>query len=283
MRIGESIARGIFFLCASSSILILLTLLYFLWVSGGSAISNWIIHGFGWIWAPEEQQYGIIPLIYSTLYVALGATIFASVIGILSGIYLAEYADQRLRNAVKPGLEMLSGVPSIVLGLFGSIIITALIYDVTGTSYSYIVVWITLGILIMPTITSLTEDSIRAVPSGYKEASYALGASRWQTTYRVVVPSARSGIINAFLLTFGRGMGEVMVVYFTAGNVLPQISLDPFRMTSTIPIYISTYVGEGSSVPGQYQALNGMGLLLMAIVGIINVVIYFTSRRAGIQ
>lgn len=220
-------------------------------------------------WYPTSTpspQFGLLPLLLGTLWVSIGAILLALPFGLAVAIYLAEIADERIRRILKPMIELLAGIPSVVYGFFGLIIIVPLIrnffgLDVGETALSGSIV---LAIMALPTIISVAEDAIRTTPVAMKESSLALGATHWQTIYRVVIPYASSGIMAAIVLGIGRAIGETMAVLMVTGNaaVIPTKFTEPVR---TIPATIAAELGEASIGGMQYQALFLLGAILFVI------------------
>jgi phosphate transport system permease protein len=245
-----------------------LSLLY----EGFPVISDWFLYGLGMSWAPTNGSYGAIVLIFLTFYAGIGCTAVATLIGIPTAIYLAEFADNRLRNIVKPSLEVLTGVPSVIFGLVGLAIIASAISTTAGpgTGYGMLPVWIVVGIMSLPTVASISEDAIKAVPKELREASLGLGATRWQTMTKVLIPVAKPGILAAILLGMGTAIGETMAVYFLIGNVSPTLTLDVIRSNNLIPNIIAS--GALADFP-YYPPLYALGFILFFIIGALNLII----------
>lgn len=225
-------------------------------------------------WRPEahgEPSYGIASLVISTLMVTFGAMIIAVPFGIASAAYLAEVASPWEREVIKPAVEILAGIPSVVIGFLGIIILGPLISEVFNVSSGLNAVngSILLGIMALPTIISLSEDAITAVPNQHRSASLALGASRWQTLIRMILPAARSGIFASIMLGMGRAIGETMTVLMATGNApaLPSSFFDSVRtMSATIAIELGE-VAQGST---HYYALFAVGFVLFAMTFAVN-------------
>ena len=235
-------------------------------------------------WFPTAQpvaQFGILPLILGTLWVSILAIIIALPLGLATSIYLAEIAHPRMAKLLKPVIELLSGIPSVVYGFFGLIVIVPYVQKIfnipvgeTGLSGS-----IVLAIMALPTIITVSEDAIRNTPRAMKEASLALGATHWQTIYKVIIPYSASGISAAAILGIGRAMGETMAVLMVTGNaaVMPHSILEPLR---TIPATIAAELGEAPHGGLHYQALFALGCVLFVMTLVINLIVdYISSRR----
>jgi phosphate transport system permease protein len=233
-------------------------------------------------WFPTTRpavQMGALPLILGTLWVSLFAIIIALPIGLATAIYLAEVADKRMRDIIKPAVELLAGIPSVVYGFFGLIVIVPMIQQwfnlpvgETGLAGS-----IVLAIMALPTIITLSEDAMRNTPRAMKEASLALGATHWQTISRVVLPNSISGISAAAILGMGRAIGETMAVLMVTGNaaVIPTTLLQPVR---TIPATIAAELGEVPQNGIHFKALFALGCILFIITLLINIWVDYKSR-----
>ena len=237
-------------------------------------------------WYPTSQptaQLGVKPLILGTLWVSLGAILIALPLGLAAAVYMSEIADNRIRRIMKPLIELLAGIPSVVYGFFGLVVIVPLIQKIfnlpvgeTGLAGSII-----LGIMALPTIITISEDAMRNTPRAMKEASLALGASKWQTIYKIVIPYSISGISAAAILGIGRAIGETMAVLMVTGNaaVMPHSILEPMR---TIPATIAAELGEAPDGGLHYKALFALGCILFVITLIINLTVEFvTNKKKG--
>jgi len=230
--------------------------------------------------ATPSAQYGLLPLLLGTLWVSLGAILISLPFGIAVAVYLGEIATMRVRNILKPLIELLAGIPSVVYGFFGLVVIVPLLQEsfklpVGETALAGSIV---LAIMALPTIITVAEDAIRTAPRAMKEASLALGATHWQTIYRVIIPYSKSGITSAAVLGIGRAIGETMAVLMVTGNaaVIPHSFLEPVR---TIPATIAAELGEASVGSGHYQALFALGCILFLITLIISISIEFISSK----
>lgn len=230
----------------------------------------------GTVWNPTSYtvaRYGILSLITSTLMVTFGALTIAIPLGIATAAFISEVASPRLRELLKPTIEILAAIPSVVVGFLGIVLVNPLISKIFGISHGLNALngSILLAIMSLPTIISLSEDSLRAVPQSFKEASLALGANRWQTLVRVSIPSGLSGIIASVMLGMGRAIGETMTVLMATGNA-PALTfnfLDPIQtMTATIAIEL----GEVPYHTTHYYALFVIGLVLFLMTFLVNLV-----------
>lgn len=222
---------------------------------------------FGTVWRPGSNEYGILPMIVGSLAVTLGSLILAVPLGVACAILLAEVAPQRVRQILRPAIELLVGIPSVVYGLVGLVILVPLIRHIGGVGYSLAAGIIVLTVMILPTIVSISEDSIRAVPKSSKEGALALGATQWQTIWRVLLPSARSGIVASAVLAMGRAIGEAMAMLMVLGSVsvIPTSLLSP---ASTLSGTIAAEAGEASGT--HRSALFAVSIVLFLLIITIN-------------
>jgi phosphate transport system permease protein len=234
-------------------------------------------------WYPTASPvalYGVLPLILGTLWVTLGAIALALPIGLVTAIYMAEVAGNRFRNILKPVIELLSGIPSVVYGFFGLVVLVPFIQrtfnlPVGETALAGSVI---LAIMALPTIITITEDALRTTPVSLKEASLALGASKWQTITRVVIPHSKSGITAAAILGIGRAVGETMAVLMVTGNasVIPTSFLQPVR---TIPATIAAELGEAPFGSTHFKALFALGIILFIITFVFNSLVELVKAK----
>ncbi len=239
-------------------------------------------------WTPtiKPYSYGVLPLIAGTLMITIGSAVIAIPAGILSAVYLSEYASERTRNILKPMLEILAGIPTVVYGFFAFAYITPylkkLIPDIQA--YNALSASIVVGIMIIPIVASISEDAIRAVPKSLREAGYALGARKPRVILTIVIPSALSGIVASFILGISRAIGETMAVTIAAGRT-PRLAniLNPFDWTKSIETMTAAMVEIGmSDVSGQsvaYKSLFAIALTLFAITLLLNTVSYFVKMK----
>jgi len=270
----EKIIEKLLFISALSSILIVFFIIAFMLKESIPALALGWDFFFGMTWCPKHEQFGIFPIIVTTFVVGLGALAIAAGIGIPTAIYLAEFSPAWLRNVIKPSVEMLVGIPSIVLGFFGLMVFVTLIRDsLGGWGECVLAGWIILAIMTLPHVVSISEDSVRAVPKGYKEASLALGATHVQTIRRAILPNARSGILASLILGMGNAVGETMAVLMVIGN--PEIPWIPSSILESVRVLTSTIVLEYSYVVWgsmHQHALFAIGVVLFVIVAILNLV-----------
>jgi phosphate ABC transporter permease protein PstC len=228
-------------------------------------------------WAPTRGHFGIGAMIISSLLVTLGALVLGVPLGLACAIILAEFSPPRLKTILKPTLELLAGIPSVVYGFLGVIWLVPLIRDhLGGPGLSLLAGAVILGIMILPTVVSISIDALGAVPDLYRDGSMALGATQWQTVRRVVLPAASSGIVTAIILGMGRAVGETMAVIMVAGSALkiPTSILDPVRtLTSNIALELGYASGR------HREALFATGIVLFVIIMILNLSATLITRR----
>jgi phosphate transport system permease protein len=217
-------------------------------------------------WTPlfAVPRFGVLPLVTGTMLVSLIAMVVALPMGLLSAIYLSEYASAGVRRVVKPVLELLAGIPTVVYGYFALLFVTPLLQELIPTlsGFNALSPGIVMGIMILPLVSSLAEDAMRGVPRGLREGSYALGATKMQTSLRVVVPAAFSGITAAFILAVSRAIGETMIVAIAAGQQ-PRLTFDPTVPVETMTAYI-VQISLGDTPQGtlEYRTIFAVGMLL---------------------
>ncbi len=234
-------------------------------------------------WTPliDPRSYGVLPLLLGTFQVTLIACLFAFPIGIASAIYLSEYAPNRVRKVVKPILEVLAGIPTIVLGYFALFFVTPQlqkIFDTMGI-FNALSAGICVGIMIIPMISSLSEDAMNAVPKKLREGAFALGATRFEVATQIVFPAALSGIIASFVLAFSRAIGETMIVTVSAGAT-PKIDINPLDSIQTMTAYIVQVItGDAAHGTIEYQTVYAVGMTLFIITFLLNIVALLIARR----
>ena len=284
-KIRERMIEFAMFLCALSSIAITLGIVGILLFESWQFFATISLIDFltdtQWTVLFENPHYGIMPLVAGTLVTSVVALLVALPLGTTIAIYLSEYASPNVREILKPILELLSAVPTVVFGYFALLVVTPLLQsllpDLPG--FNMLSAGIVIGIMIIPYVSSLSEDAIKAVPVTIREGSYAMGATRLQTALRVLIPSAFSGIASAYVLGFSRAVGETMVVAIAAGQQ-PNLTLNPMEGAATITAYI-VQVSLGDLPHGSvaYQSIFAAGLTLMAMTLIFNIGGYFLRKR----
>jgi phosphate transport system permease protein len=237
-------------------------------------------------WYPIEAYYGLLPLLGGTLIVTLGAVLLAMPVGIGTAVYIAEVAPRGVREVVKPFIEVMAGVPSVVLGFLGMVVLAPylrILFDLP-TGLSAFSGALLLAAISIPTIVSVAEDALDAVPRSYRDAALALGATRWQTIWRVTLPAARSGVLTAVMLGVGRAIGETMTVMMVTGNapVVPRGLSAFFSPVRTMTATIAAEMGEVATGSTHYHVLFFIGIVLFLISLAINVTassVVFRSRK----
>jgi len=277
------IEYGLLF-CASLSIIFLFGIAISLFKEGLPILKvvNPIKFIFGKSWYPthEPPEFGILPLILGSLLVTVGALAVAAPLGIGSAIYIAELAHPRTKEIIKPVVELLAGVPSVVYGFFGMVVFAPFVQRLfhIPVGLNAFTASVILGIMALPTITSIAEDAITSIPKDIKEASYALGATKWETITRTVIPAARSGILTAIILGLGRAIGETMTVLMVAGGaaVIPRSFLQPVRpMTATI----AAEMGEAPMGSLHYHSLFAIAAVLFLITLCFNILANYIKEK----
>lgn len=224
-------------------------------------------------WQPVSKvpKYSIAPLLVGTFKVTVVALLFAVPLAILAAVYSAEFASRRLREIVKPAIEMLAGIPSVVLGVFALMVLASLFQQWFGFGYrlNAIVAGVALGLTIIPIVYTVSEDALTAVPKSYREAAFALGASKARTAWSVILPAASPGIFASIVLGFGRAMGETMIVLMASGNAA-VLSMDPTDSVRTIPATIAAEMGEVVVGGAHWSVLFFLGCLLFLVTFVFN-------------
>jgi len=279
----ENFVKYVLTIFALSSLLFLFLIFIFILFEGlplfhKIGLKNIIL---GFKWAPTKGSFGIFPMIVSSFLVTFGALIVGAPMGLSCAIYLSEYSGKKMKMFLKPALELLAGIPSVVYGFLGVVYIVPLVRNYFGgAGFSLLSTSIILGVMILPTIISISFDAITSVPKTYREGSFAMGATKWQTIYKVVIPSAKSGILASFILGMGRAIGETMAVIMVAGNALkiPTSILDPLRtLTSNIALELAYATGD------HRLGLFSTGIVLLVIIMILNYIANFGIKKKVVR
>jgi phosphate transport system permease protein len=285
-RRSERPIEGVLFFSAILSIIILGLIFIFLLKEAIPAFFEISLFDFlfGSEWFPssfKDPRFGALPLITGSFLVVITAVVIAVPIGIICAIYIAEIADTRLREIVKPTIEILAGIPSVVYGFVALVLLAEIVHNIFNTTYRLNALngAFILSVMILPTIISIAEDAIVAVPREYKEASLALGATRWETLRRVTLPAARSGITVGIMLGLGRAVGETMAVLMATGNS-PVVTLSLLSSVETMTAVIAIEMGEVVFGSLHYHALFAIGLLLFIITFVINLVVDYAVHKS---
>jgi len=234
-------------------------------------------------WTPlfTIKHFGILPLLSGTLLVALGAMLIALPVGLLSAIYLSEYAPDRMRRIIKPILEILAGIPTVVYGYFALLFITPILQSIIPITevFNAASASIAIGIMIIPLVSSLSEDAMTAVPHSLREAGYAMGATKFEVATQIVVPAALSGIIAASILAISRAIGETMIVAIAAGQQ-PVMTLNPFHAIETMTAYIvQVSLGDTPQTSFEFKTIFAVGMTLFVITFGLNLISNWVMRR----
>ena len=234
-------------------------------------------------WTPlfQDQSFGVLPLLVGSLVIAGGAALVALPLGLLAAIYLAEYARNGVRRVLKPVLEILAGVPTVVYGYFALTFVTPILKGIWPgmDTYNALSAALVMGVMIIPMVSSLSEDAMSAVPRSLREGAYALGATKFEVATRTVLPAALSGIVASFILAVSRAIGETMIVTIAAGATA-NLTLNPLRSVQTMTAYIAqTATGEAPHGSVEYRTIFAVGLTLFAITLLMNLVSAMVLRR----
>ena len=274
----DRLAKYIVSISGTVSFVILLAIAVFILKDGLPAFKEIGVFDFlfGTVWRPGQEQYGILTMIVGSVVVTIGSLILAVPLGIACAILLAEVAPFKLRQFLRPSVELLVGIPSVVYGLVGLVLLVPAVREIGGNGFSVLAASIVLMAMVLPTIISISEDSIRAVPPSYKEGALAIGATHWQTIRQVLLPAAKSGIGASIVLGMGRAVGETMAMIMVIGNsiVFPKTPLDPARtLTGNIAVEINYATGVHES------ALFATGIVLFIFILALNSIAVISLKR----
>lgn len=287
MRIGETLIQGFLFFCGAFSILTTMGIVYELGKEAMLFFSSPQVNLYDFLtgtkWQPQINQFGILPLVTSTFITSLVAMLIAIPLGLSVAIYLSEYASSRMRNLLKPTLEVLAGIPTVVYGYFALTFMTPLLRSILGRDvvgiYNMASGGLVMGILILPLISSMSEDALSAVPHSLREAAYGLGATKLEVAIKIVVPAAISGIAAAFILGISRAVGETMIVALSVGAG-PNFTFNPFKGAETMTGHIVRISGGDLSYDSiDYNSIFAIGLVLFFITLGLNIISQQIVRR----
>lgn len=280
MKTVEKIMKIVFAAVACVFVLAVGLICVFLFANGVPAIKEIGLLDFlgGTTWKPSNDMYGILPMILGSIYVTTGAIIVGVPIGILTAVFMAKYCPKKLYRFLKPGIELLAGIPSVVYGFFGLVVLVPLVRELftTGNGNSILTASILLGIMILPTIIGLSESAIRAVPEQYYEGALALGATRERSIFRVMLPAAKSGVLAGVVLGIGRAIGETMAVIMVAGNQ-PRIPTHILKGVRSMTANIVLEMGYAADL--HREALIATGVVLFVFILLINLTFSVLKRR----
>ena len=276
----ETVMKFVFLLAATASIAAVVLICVFLFASGIPAIKEIGVFEFlfGTTWKPANDLYGILPMIVGSVYVTAGALIIGVPVGILTAVFMARFCPGWLYKVMKPAVNLMAGIPSVVYGFFGLVVLVPFVRETFGgRGMSVLTASILLGIMILPTIISMSESSLRAVPQSYYEGGLALGASHERSVFFTVVPAAKSGIFASIILGVGRAIGETMAVIMVAGNqtVIPEKITDGVRTLTT-----NIVMEMGYSTGLHREALIATAVVLFVFILIINLAFSLLKRRS---
>lgn len=279
MKIREKIMEIVFLLIASVSIIAVFLICYYLFAEGIPAINKigWKEFLLGTTWRPGNNLFGIFPMILGSIYVTAGAIVIGVPIGVLMAIFMALFCPESMHKVLKPVVNLLAGIPSIIYGFFGLVVIVPFVREhFEGNGYSIFTASILLGIMILPTIISVSESAIRAVPKQYNEGALALGATSEISAFKVILPAAKSGVMAAIVLGIGRAIGETMAVMMIVGNQ-PRIPDSIFDGARTMTANIVMEMGYATDL--HRGALIGTGVVLFIFILIINLIISLKKTK----
>ncbi len=280
---GETFAKGLLTVVAFSALASLLLIAVFIFKEGFPfmlkvGISDFL---FSSTWNPQVGQYGIYPMIISSLYVTFGAMLIGAPLGIAGAIFMNEFLPRPVMRIIKPTIELLAGIPSVVFGFLGVMVLAPFIRaHLGGPGLSVLAASVILGIMVLPTVISISTDAIGAVPNSYREGALALGATRWQSVHMVTLKAARSGIIASIILAMGRALGETMAVIMVAGNTvrIPHAVTDPVRtLTANIALEMANATGMAR------EALFATGVVLFVVIMILNAIAMSAIKGGGVK
>ncbi|MBS5788219.1 MAG: phosphate ABC transporter permease subunit PstC [Clostridioides difficile] len=278
----EKITENIFMFSALLGVACLFLIIGFVFFMG---LKPFIIEGYSFIefifgskWIPSAEKFGILPMIVASLFGTLGALLIGVPIGILTAVYIAELAPKKVSKVVSSAVELLAGIPSVLYGIFGIVVIVPAIQNIFNIpkGQTLLAVIIVLSIMVLPTIVSVSETAIRAVPKEYKEGSLALGASHIETIFKVILPAAKSGLLSAVVLGLGRALGETMAIILVAGNlaILPSSVLDSVR-----PLTTNIALEMGYAYGVHQEMLFATGAVLFIFILVLNLILNKISNK----
>lgn len=280
----EKLSSKIFLACALLSVISLLLIVGFVFYKGANPFVtgdySFLSFIFGSDWVPSEDKFGIFPMIVASIYATIGALVIGVPVGLLTAIFLAEIAPKRVAKMVSPAIQLLAGIPSVLYGVFGLAIIVPFLQNNLGLArgQSLIAVILVLAIMMLPTIVTVAETAIRAVPKSYREGSLALGVSEIGTIFKVIVPAAKSGIMAAVVLGLGRALGETMAVILVAGNSI----IVPTSLTDSIrPLTTNIALEMGYAAGTHQEMLFATGIVLFSFILILNFVLARITAKGG--
>ena len=282
----EKFMQGVFLIAACTSVLAVALICLFLFANGIPAMKEIGFGKFltGQMWRPKNQIFGIFPMIIGSLYVTAGAILFGVPVGILTSVFMAHYCPKKIYRPLKAATELLAGIPSVVYGFFGLVVLVPWIREMGrglgfgGNGSSILTASLLLGMMILPTIIGVTESAIRAVPAQYYEGAVALGATHERAIFRVILPAAKSGVVAGIVLGIGRAIGETMAVIMVAGNQA-RMPAGIFRGIRTLTANIVIEMGYATDL--HREALIATGVVLFVFILLINFSVALLNRRGS--
>jgi phosphate transport system permease protein len=280
----ENVSKAIFFGSALIAVISLLLIIGFVFFKGlnpfiskGYSFKNFI---FGSVWVPGSDKFGVLPMVLASIFGPLGSLVIGVPIGILTAIFIAEIAPKKVGKIISGAVELLAGIPSVLYGVFGLAVVVPWIMNTFNLpkGQSLLAIIIVLSVMMLPTIITVSETAIRSVPKSYKEGSLALGASHIETTFKVVVPAARSGILAAVVLGIGRAIGETMAIILVAGNsaIIPKSIMDSVR-----PLTTNIALEMGYAFGTHQEMLFATGVILFLFILLLNLILSKLSNKEG--
>lgn len=279
-HLKEKGMKGVFLIAACTSVLAVLLICLFLFASGIPAIGKIGPLKFllGQEWKPSNDKFGILPMIVASIYVTGGAILLGVPVALFTSVFMARYCPKKIYSPLKSGIELMAGIPSIVYGFFGLVLIVPLIREIFGgTGTSMLAACVLLGMMILPTVIGVTESALRSVPESYYEGSLALGATKERSIFCVIIPAAKSGILAGVVLGIGRAIGETMAVVMVAGNQ-PRMPKGLLKGLRTMTANIVTEMGYATGL--HREALIATAVVLFVFILIINLSLSLLNRRA---
>jgi phosphate ABC transporter permease protein PstC len=279
VKLRELVIERLLFMAALSSLAVLALIAVFVFIEGTPIIVREGLGSFlfGAKWAPTKGSFGILPMVVGSIWVTIGALVIAGPVGVACAVFLVEIAPRRVADIVRPAIQLLAGIPSVVYGFIGIVVLVPLVRErLGGPGLSILSAAVILGVMVLPTVISIAQNALEGVPTEYKQGALALGCTHWQTIVLVILPTARTGLITALVLGMGRAVGETMAVIMVVGNAvkLPINPLDPARtLTSNIALEMAYAAGA------HREALFATGVVLFVFIMILNTLANVRPRR----
>ena len=275
-HLKEKALQYLFFACAFLAVVTVILIFAFTMMQAAPVFTDiGLANFFSFTWAPTEGHYGIMSLAAGTALVTVGALVLGVPLGVGTAVYLTEIASARVRALISPAVDLLAGIPSIIYGFFGMVIIRPFVAEISGgLGFGALTAWFVLAIMIVPTITTLTIDALNSIPMGIREASFAMGATKWQVVSKIVLPSAFGRIATGIVLGIGRAIGETAVVLYTMGQAI-NMPITPFDSGRPMTVHLYLLANDGINMNAAY----GTAFLLMVIILAFNLIARRLSRK----